>query len=89
MVISIDCALKRALIKNQFETTFVSPSQVVVRDINTDARCVVKSEKGLSITDIRVMGKTSRYVIAYTANTLIMVDRETEKVEFFQNLQTY
>uniref|UniRef100_A0A7E4USX7 WD_REPEATS_REGION domain-containing protein n=1 Tax=Panagrellus redivivus TaxID=6233 RepID=A0A7E4USX7_PANRE len=79
MVIAIDCALKRSLIKNQFETTFVSPSQVIVRDINTDARCVVRSNKGLSITDIRVMGRTSRYVIAYTASTLVLVDRETEK----------
>uniref|UniRef100_A0A914PAZ6 Uncharacterized protein n=1 Tax=Panagrolaimus davidi TaxID=227884 RepID=A0A914PAZ6_9BILA len=92
LVLSIDCALKRALIKNQFETTFVSPSQVVVRDINSDARCVLRSDKGLSITDIRVMGRTSRYVIAYTASTLIMVDRETEKkglksYNFFPRLQ--
>ncbi|KAE9551982.1 hypothetical protein FO519_004806 [Halicephalobus sp. NKZ332] len=79
LVLAIDCALKKSLIKNQFETTFVSPSQVVVRDINTDHRCVVRSEKGLSITDIRVMGKGNRYIVAYTSSTLVLVDRETEK----------
>lgn len=80
-VISIDCCLKRTLLKNQFETTYVSPSQVVVRDVNSDQRCVVRSKKGLNINDIRIMGRTNRYVIAYTPHTLILTDMETDKVE--------
>ncbi|KAH7719861.1 IKI3 protein [Aphelenchoides avenae] len=78
-VLQIDCCLRRTLLKNQFETTYVSPSQVVIRDVNSDQRCTVRSKKGLNITDIRVMGRTNRYSIAYTPNTLILTDMETDK----------
>jgi len=54
-VIVIDCCLKRALLKNIFETIYVSPSQVVIRDTQAPERqCVVRSKKNYPITDMHV-----------------------------------
>lgn len=77
--IAVDCCLRRTLLKGQFQTTFVSPSQVIVRDINSDRQCSLRSIKGLNISDIRILGRENRIVIAYTPNTLILADMETDK----------
>ncbi|KAI6232370.1 Intraflagellar transport protein osm-1 [Aphelenchoides besseyi] len=78
-VVVVDCCLKRTLLKGRFETTYVSPSQVVIRDTESERQCGIRSEKGLNITDIRIMGRTNRNVIAYTPQTLIVADMEVDK----------
>lgn len=70
-----DCALKRSLLKNKFETTYVGPSQVppptnkqnfrtnsetiaafqlIVKNLETGERAVVRSELGYDIEDVKV-----------------------------------
>jgi hypothetical protein len=49
-----DCALKRSMLKNNFETTHVGASQVIVRSVTSDVRCVLKSAAGLDIDNIKV-----------------------------------
>lgn len=73
----------------------MSPSQVVIRDTESERSCGIRSLKGLGINDIRIMGRTNRYgkdrkkgfrlhlnalVVAYTPHTLILADMETDKV---------
>jgi intraflagellar transport protein 172 len=81
-VVTVDCCLRRTLLKGRFETTYVSPSQVVIRDIESERSCGIRSLKGMSINDIRIMGRTNRYVVAYTPHTLILADMEVDKVIF-------
>ncbi|CAD5234656.1 unnamed protein product [Bursaphelenchus xylophilus] len=75
--ISVDCCLRRALLKNRFVTTYVSPSQVVVKDVESERQCSLRSLKGLNINDIRVVGRANRHVVAYTPSTLVLADMET------------
>ncbi|KAI1724366.1 intraflagellar transport protein osm-1 [Ditylenchus destructor] len=79
-VCSIDCCMKRSLLKNRFETTYVSPSQVVIKDVNSpeERSCVIRSKKNHSITDIRIMGRTNRYAIASTPYTMVLADLEND-----------
>uniref|UniRef100_A0A1I7Y2C2 WD_REPEATS_REGION domain-containing protein n=1 Tax=Steinernema glaseri TaxID=37863 RepID=A0A1I7Y2C2_9BILA len=78
-VLNIDCSLKRSLIKNQFETIFVSPSQVNVTDTATGHKVDLRSKKSLPIQDIKVMGRTNGYIVAYTPSTLLLADIENNK----------
>ena len=71
-----DCCLKRSLLKNKFETTYVGPSQVIVKNIASGERAVVKSELGLEIQDVKVMGK-DRYVVAQTPETILFADLQS------------
>jgi intraflagellar transport protein 172 len=88
----IDCCLKRGLIRNRFETTYVGPSQVIeiiqhilsyckqviIKDVNGGNRVTIRSEMGLEIDEIKVMGK-DRYVVAYTSGSLLLADIESAK----------
>ncbi|KAK0403869.1 hypothetical protein QR680_017169 [Steinernema hermaphroditum] len=78
-VLNIDCSLKRSLIKNQFETIFVAPSQVNVTDTATGRKVDLRSKKNLPVQDIKVMGRTNGYIVAYTSATLILADIENNK----------
>uniref|UniRef100_A0A915DAP6 Uncharacterized protein n=1 Tax=Ditylenchus dipsaci TaxID=166011 RepID=A0A915DAP6_9BILA len=97
-VLSIDCCMSRSLLKHRFETTYVSPSQVVIKDVSSvdQRQCVIRSgytvsddqssgfiqnqaaKKSHPITDIRIMGRTNRYVIANTPYTMILADMEND-----------
>uniref|UniRef100_A0A0N4ZD27 WD_REPEATS_REGION domain-containing protein n=1 Tax=Parastrongyloides trichosuri TaxID=131310 RepID=A0A0N4ZD27_PARTI len=79
-VIAIDCSLKKILLKNQFEVTYVSPSQIVVKDTvtNDGFTSSIKSNKGYNIRDIRIMGRTNKFLVAYTTNSLILSNMEKE-----------
>ncbi|VDM13436.1 unnamed protein product [Wuchereria bancrofti] len=72
-VIIIDCCLKRSILKGHFETKYVSPSQVIIKDTATEQRVTIHSSKGLPINEIKIMGH-DRFVVAYTTNTLIIAD---------------
>ncbi|TKR80418.1 hypothetical protein L596_014494 [Steinernema carpocapsae] len=78
-VLNIDCSLKRSLIKNQFETIYVSPSQVNVTDTATGLKVDLRSKKNLPILDIKVMGRANGYIVAYTPSTLLLADIENSK----------
>lgn len=58
-VIIFESALKRSVIQDKFELTFVAPSQVIVREMSSDAsmgNILVESQLGLEIYDVRIMG---------------------------------
>lgn len=68
---------RRTLWKNKFEMTYVGPSQVLVKPLNTDTEnqslhgVILKSQYGHEIEDVRVMGE-DRYLIGRTRDTLLL-----------------
>ncbi|RZF39607.1 hypothetical protein LSTR_LSTR001128 [Laodelphax striatellus] len=69
-----ESVLKRTVWKNKFEMTYVGPSQVLVKPMNSDARGVIlKSQYGHEIDDVRIMGG-DRYLLARTPDTLLLGD---------------
>lgn len=60
---------------------FYLGSQVVIQDTSlSERRCVLRSKKNYTITDIQIMGRTDRYVCAHTPNTMILADMNTNLV---------
>lgn len=55
--------------------TYVGPSQVLVKSIDTGAGVVLKSQFGYEIDDIRIMGHDN-YLVARTPQTLLLGDLE-------------
>ncbi|KAL1129294.1 hypothetical protein AAG570_013823, partial [Ranatra chinensis] len=69
-----ESVLKRTVWKNKFELTYVGPSQVLVKPLNSEARGVIlKSQLGYEIDDVRILGD-DRYLIARTPETLLLGD---------------
>jgi intraflagellar transport protein 172 len=66
------------MFKGGFEVTHVSQSQIIVRHIQTDMRCVLRSQFGREIVKIDI--KKNRYVIAHTTDTLLLGDLESLKI---------
>lgn len=54
-----ESALRRTILHDKFELTFVAPSQVLVKELHgsNDENVLVESHLGLEIYDVRVMGK--------------------------------
>ncbi|KIH48397.1 hypothetical protein ANCDUO_21535, partial [Ancylostoma duodenale] len=75
-VISVDCCLRRGMLKSRFETTYVAPSHVIVRDVTTNTKTNLVSQKGYAIDNLKVMGK-DRFILAYTTSSLIIADIES------------
>lgn len=73
-----DVCLKRTMYKGGFELTYVSHSQVIVRQVDTNAKIVVRSHYGCEITKTNIY--QSRYVVANTSETLLLGDLETLKL---------
>ena len=42
------------MLKSRFDTTYIAPSHVVVRDMQTDAKTNLISHKGLAIDELKV-----------------------------------
>ncbi|VDN00883.1 unnamed protein product [Thelazia callipaeda] len=72
-VITLDCCLKRSVLKGHFQAVHISPSQIILKSTANDLSVSMHSTKELSIADIKVMGR-DRYAVAYTASTLIIAD---------------
>ncbi|RCN37320.1 tetratricopeptide repeat protein [Ancylostoma caninum] len=53
-VISVDCCLRRGMLKSRFETTYVAPSHVIVRDVTTNTKTNLVSQKGYAIDNLKV-----------------------------------
>lgn len=50
--------------------------QVVVRNLSSGSRVVLKSHYGYEIEEVKIMGR-DRYLVAHTSNTLLLGDLET------------
>ncbi|EDV25844.1 uncharacterized protein TRIADDRAFT_24195 [Trichoplax adhaerens] len=74
-----DCCLRRSVYKNKFEMTYVGPSQVIVKNLISGARVVLKSHYGYEIDKVRIMGK-DRYLVGHTTDTLLLGDLNTNKL---------
>ena len=83
-----DACIRRYTYKKIFEMTYVSPSQVLVKNKRTKAQAVVKSKRGNEVLKIVIHAdpdtKVDRYVVAKTEGELILMDLETEKASEIQ-----
>ena len=77
-----DICVKRALYKGGFELTYVSHSQVIVRHLDTNMRIVCRSQFGYEILKVNIY--KNRFVVASTADTLLLGDMETLKLSEVQ-----
>lgn len=53
--------------------------QVIVRNLSTGTRVVLKSYYGYEIEEVKIMGK-DRYLVAHTSDTLLLGDLLTNKL---------
>nr|XP_020664000.1 intraflagellar transport protein 172 homolog [Pogona vitticeps] len=74
-----DCCLRRTIYKNKFEMTYVGPSQVIVKNLSTGMRVVLKSHYGYEIDQVKILGK-ERYLVAHTSDTLLLGDLGSTKL---------
>ncbi|WAR22903.1 IF172-like protein [Mya arenaria] len=74
-----DCCLKRTIYKNKFEMTHVGPNQVIVKNLSTNMRVVLKSHYGYEIDEVRIMGK-DRYLVSHTSDTILLGDLQCNKL---------
>lgn len=77
-----DVCVKRTLYKGGFEMTYVSHSQVIVRHVETNMRIVVRSQYGREIIKTNIY--KNRFVVATTADTLLLGDLESLKLSEIQ-----
>lgn len=54
-----ESALRRTILQDKFELTFVAPSQVLVKELQESAgeNVLIESQLGLEIYDVRIMGR--------------------------------
>ncbi|XP_053316583.1 intraflagellar transport protein 172 homolog [Spea bombifrons] len=74
-----DCCLRRMIYKNKFEMTYVGPSQVIVKNLSTGTRVVLKSHYGYEVDEVKIMGK-ERFLVAHTSDTLLLGDLRTNRL---------
>ncbi|XP_067032279.1 intraflagellar transport protein 172 homolog isoform X2 [Acropora muricata] len=74
-----DCCLRRSVYKNKFEMTYVGLSQVIVKNLSSGTRVVLKSHYGYEIDKVSIMGK-DRYLVSYTTDTLLVGDLSHNKL---------
>ncbi|EFC47925.1 hypothetical protein NAEGRDRAFT_63764 [Naegleria gruberi] len=73
-----DACIKRYRYKGEFEFTFVSSSQVIVKRLSTNVRIVLKSLFEEEILKVNVA--RDQYIIARTPRTLLLGDLESCKL---------
>ena len=73
-----DVCVKRTTYKGGFEITYVSISQVIVRQMETNTRIVVRSQFGREILKTNIY--KNRFVIANTTDTLLLGNLDTLKL---------
>lgn len=54
-------------------------SQVIVKNMSSGTRVVLKSHYGYEIDEVRIMGK-DRYLVAHTSDTLLLGDLSTNRL---------
>lgn len=60
-------------------TVYVSVLQVLVKNLSTGTRVVLKSYYGYEIEEVKIMGKDC-YLVAHTSDTLLLGDLLTNKL---------
>ncbi|CAL1585627.1 unnamed protein product [Knipowitschia caucasica] len=68
-----DCCLRRSIYKNKFEITYEGLSQVLVRNLSSGSRVILKSGYGYEIEEVKIMGQ-DRYLVSHTSDTLLLAD---------------
>uniref|UniRef100_A0A2K5EYN7 Intraflagellar transport protein 172 homolog n=1 Tax=Aotus nancymaae TaxID=37293 RepID=A0A2K5EYN7_AOTNA len=74
-----DCYLRRSIYKKKFELTYVGPSQVIVKNLSSGTRVVLKSHYGYEVEEVKILGK-ERYLVAHTSDTLLLGDLNTNRL---------
>ncbi|XP_027706181.1 intraflagellar transport protein 172 homolog isoform X2 [Vombatus ursinus] len=74
-----DCCLRRSIYKNKFELTYVGPSQVIVKNLSSGTRVILKSHYGYEVEEVKILGK-ERYLVAHTSDTLLLGDLNTNRL---------
>jgi len=77
-----DVCVRRTMYKGGFELTYVSHSQVIVRQVDTNMRIVVRSQYGREITKTNIF--KNRFVVANTVDTILLGDLQTLKLSEIQ-----
>ncbi|CAO2602777.1 Fibronectin type III domain-containing protein 4 [Lemmus lemmus] len=67
------CCLRRSIVKNKFELTYVGPSQVIVKNLSSGTRVVLKSHYGNEGEEVKILGK-EQYLVPHTLDTLLLGD---------------
>ncbi|XP_044261133.1 intraflagellar transport protein 172 homolog [Tribolium madens] len=74
VVMLFESVLKRTVWKDKFEITYVGPSQVLVKPLDSnESGTIIKSQHGGEIEDVKIMGKDF-YLVARTEETLLVAD---------------
>ncbi|XP_012058709.1 PREDICTED: intraflagellar transport protein 172 homolog [Atta cephalotes] len=70
--------LRRTVVRGSHEVAYVGPNQVVIRPLSDSSQrpIVIRSQTGLEIEDVRVLGRRDNNVVARTAHTLLIGDIE-------------
>lgn len=74
-VIMFDTVLRRTILQDKFELTFVAPSQVLVKSLEgSGENTMVESQFGAEINDVRLMGEPKKiYFVLTEQNGLKML----------------
>ncbi len=67
--------MKKVKYKGKFEFNYVSPSQVVVKTIQSGSRVAIKTELAPEIQRVNVL--QDRFIVAHTSQSLLLGDLET------------
>ncbi|XP_066998302.2 intraflagellar transport protein 172 homolog [Anabrus simplex] len=74
-----ESALRRMIFKKKIEVSHIGPSHISIKSLMPGGNGVVfNSLTGGEIEDVRVMGDDDQYVVARTAETLILVNLEQQ-----------
>eukprot|EP00048_Salpingoeca_helianthica_P023440 m.24360 g.24360 ORF g.24360 m.24360 type:complete len:1745 (-) comp8673_c1_seq1:35-5269(-) len=74
-----DCCLRKTTYKGKFEFNYVGPSQVIVKQLSTGTRIVLKSHYNYEITKVNILGN-DQYLVAHTTDTLLLGDLQSCKL---------
>ncbi|XP_064219997.1 intraflagellar transport protein 172 homolog isoform X2 [Aotus nancymaae] len=58
---------------------YVGPSQVIVKNLSSGTRVVLKSHYGYEVEEVKILGK-ERYLVAHTSDTLLLGDLNTNRL---------
>jgi intraflagellar transport protein 172 len=72
-----EACLKKTIFKQKFEVTYVSHSQVIIKNIETNKRLVIKPNLSSEINKINIY--LDNYIVMQTKESLILGDLDSEK----------
>lgn len=66
-VIMFESALRRTILQEKFELTFIAPSQILVKELQETAgeNVLFESHLGLEIYDVRIMGRLNMIFVYF------------------------